>query len=90
MIIEPIQPKINFKYLSFDDIVMCSLRYCIGRQTIQSYAYADFLKDNWDIITKTTKFMIKFEIKQYKQKFGFIGNQTIDEPKWLEILDWKE
>ena len=84
------EEKVNFRNCSIKELVIFSFRYCLGRQTIASNMFVDFLKDNWEQFNEYEKKLIKTEIQDHKRLYQTIGNQTIDEPKWLQILDWKE
>lgn len=84
------KPNIIFNHCSLKELMICSFRYCLGRQTILSNSFVDFLKDNWSIFNDCEKKSIKRDIEDYKRIYGSIGDKVIDEPKWLDILNWKE
>lgn len=79
---------IDFKNCSLKKLITCSFRYCLGRQSILVHTFVNFLQDNWEIFNEQEKEQIKREITDYKRIHGKIGNSTIDEPHWLQILEW--
>lgn len=80
---------INFQNCSLKELIICSFRYCLGRQTILSNTFVDFLKDNWEMFEDYERNQIKKEIEDHKRIYGSIGDKSIDEPKWLDVLNWK-
>jgi len=81
--------NINFRNCSMKELMICSFRYCLGRQSILSNMFVDFLKDNWSQFEDYEKEMIKREIQDYKRLYNQIRSKTVDEPKWLDILNWE-
>lgn len=83
------QENINYRNCSLKELMLCSFRYCLGRQSILSNMFVDFLKDNWSQFEDYEKEMIKKEIKDHKRLYKTIGDEKRDEPKWLDILNWE-
>jgi hypothetical protein len=81
--------KVNFSNCSLKELIIFSFRYCLGRQTIASNMFVDFLKDNWNQFNDVQKESFKRDIQEYKRIHQTIGHVSMDEPKWLKILEWK-
>ena len=69
------------------DQIMASFRYFLGRRTILSTSYPNFLLDNWNELGKATKLLIQKEVREYKDQRGHIGDPMIDEPLWMKLLE---
>lgn len=72
----------------FGTVLVCALRYCIGRQTYMPSFVIDFIRPLLpDLDNRTLKVMIN-DIK-YAESYG---DEHIDKPVWMRILDdiWGE
>ncbi len=72
----------NMKDKTF--LLMCTVRYCLGRRSYAVDWIRDLLVRHWDEIPKNDRKTILEDIKKYKKTQGFEG---IDETIWTEILD---
>lgn len=74
------------------DIVICALRYSLGRRTYITRATADFIKDNPKLIDKRVKNVMLNDLKQYfdERKQWEIKDDSCDYETWLDLKQWLE
>jgi len=72
----------NMKDKTF--LLMCTVRYCLGRQSYGVSWIHDLLIKHWDEIPKNDRKTILEYIKEHIHDRGYC---SIDEELWQEILD---
>jgi hypothetical protein len=70
-----------------EDILFFAFRYSLGRRTYAVSIVTDEIKLKWPTLSLNTKTLIKKEILEYQVKHGYIGDEHIDHPLWLQILN---
>lgn len=83
-------------------IVICAVRYAIGRQTYMPGLVQDFVMRHPEIVDKRVKSVILEDIRiadhftKYKRSDGSemvmdgLGDTKIDRPGWLKFKAWLE
>ena len=72
----------NMKDKTF--LIICTVRYCLGRQTYAIREINTLLKRHWDDIPRNDRKVILKDIQEHRHDKGFC---SIDEKLWDEILD---
>lgn len=72
----------NMKDKTF--LLICTVKYCLGRQSYAVGWIRDLLKRHWKKIPKNDRKTILEDIKNHRHDRGFCA---IDEELWDEILD---
>ena len=71
------------------DIVICALRYALGRRTYVTFATAEFIMNNPDLIDKRVK---KVMIKDLEEYFAYrdcyYNDDDCDYESWLRLYNW--
>ena len=67
----------------FDSIVICALRYCIGRRTYMPSIVIEFVKPLLSVLDNKTLKVIQKDIKNASN----YGDESIDKPLWMRFLD---
>lgn len=66
----------------FDSVVICAIRYCIGRQTYMPSIVIDFVTPLLPILDDKTLKVIQSDVKSA----GNYGDELIDKPLWMQFL----
>lgn len=80
-------------------IVICAVRYAIGRQSYMPGLVQDFIMRNPEVLTEHDRQVIirdiedADEITTYKSANGYmtidrLGDTKIDRPGWLKLKEW--
>ena len=81
-------------------IVICAVRYALGRESYMPGLVQDFIMRNPEILTESDRQVIirdieeADEIRTYTMKNGqtltvdMLGNTKIDRPGWLRLKEW--
>lgn len=76
----------------FQDIVICALRYALGRRTYITQLTADFIKEYPEIIDERVKTVMLKDLEDY---FAFrhvemYVDDECDYRTWLDLKTWLE
>lgn len=72
-------------------IVVCAVRYAMGRRTYMTKLVIDYVQRHWDEFGDKDKRMIKSEVSSFIKKMGkklsvSLGVVSINE--WIDLLEW--
>ena len=67
----------------FCTILICAIRYCLGRQTYMPSLVTDFIRPLLPYLDNKTLNIIEKDIRVAES----YGNETIDKPIWVRFLD---
>jgi len=67
----------------FETILICAARYSCGRQTYMPSIVIDYIRSLLEILSKTTLDVLEKDIANA----GNYGNETIDRPMWMQLLN---
>lgn len=71
----------------FETILLCAVRYAIGRQTYMPSMVIDYITPLLPYLSDNTLKLIANEIVQHDTCIeGGLGDEKIDKPSWLEFL----
>ncbi len=68
-------------------ILICALRYCVGRQTYMPGLVIDWAKRHWDAIHSNDQNLIKKEVEEIFEKDHYLGDRC-DIETWENFRDW--
>lgn len=69
-------------------IVICALRYCVGRRTYMPSLVTDWVKRHWDILSESDKNVIKKDIEQiFTDSPRNLGDEC-DVRTWQDFREW--
>lgn len=76
----------------FKDIVICALRYALGRRTYITQSTTDFIKDYPEIIDSRVKNVMLRDLEEYFafRKIGTYIDDECDYKTWLDLKEWLE
>ena len=74
----------------FQDIVICALRYALGRRTYITQSTADFIKEYPEIIDKRVKQVMLNDLNKYfnMRDNAYIIDDKCDYNTWLNLKRW--
>ena len=67
----------------FCTILVCAIRYCLGRQTYMPRLVTEFIKPLLSDLGDDTLSVMRKDIRSAES----YGNETIDKPVWMRFLD---
>lgn len=67
----------------FCTILICAIRYCLGRQTYMPSLVTEFIKPLLPQLDDKTLRVMRADITVTES----FGNETIDKPVWMRFLD---
>ena len=67
----------------FETILLCAVRYAIGRETYMPSLVIDYITPLLPYLTDNTLRLIANEITEYGAYEGGLGDEKIDKPYWL-------
>lgn len=70
----------------FETILLCAVRYAIGRQTYIPSLVIDYITPILPYLSDNTLKLIANEITEYEGYEGGLGDEKIDKPYWIEFL----
>ena len=71
---------------NFETILLCAVRYAIGRQTYMPSLVIDYITPLLPYLTYNTLRLIANEITEYEGHEGGLGDEKIDKPYWEQFL----
>ena len=69
----------------FGAVLMCAVRYAIGRRTYMPKLVVDFITPLVPELTTKTLWVLKADIND-REKYDALGDPTIDAPIWRELF----
>ena len=78
------------KIYDFQDIVICALRYALGRRTYITNSTTDFIKEYPEIIDERVCIVMLRDLNRYMQdrNAGLIKDDNCDYDNWLDLQNW--
>ena len=82
------QPQANAVEIdkNFESILICAVRYAIGRQTYIPSMVIDYITPLLPYLSDNTLRLIANEITEYEAYEGGLGDEKIDRPYWKQFL----
>ena len=69
----------------FGSVLICAVRYAIGRRTYMPKLVVDFITPLVPELTTKTLWVLKADIND-REKYDALGDPTIDAPIWRELF----
>lgn len=82
------------KYIKIDfelqDIVICALRYALRRKTYITYATADFIMKNPELIDERVRAVMIRDLTEYfaEREISEWKDDECDYQSWLRLYNW--
>jgi len=70
---------------NFESILICAVRYCLGRQTYMPKLVVDYITPLISDLSDKTISCLEKDIIEAKDICGY-GDKNIDEPIWMKFL----
>ena len=82
------QPQANAVEIdkNFESILICAVRYAIGRQTYIPSLVIDYITPLLPYLSENTLRLIANEITEHDTYEGGLGDEKIDRPYWKQFL----
>lgn len=71
----------------FESVLICALRYCLGRQTYMPSIIIAFVRPMLSALSIRALSVIVRDIENAKGGVHGLGDPNIDEPLWLNLLN---
>ena len=71
---------------NFETILLCAVRYAIGRQTYIPSLVIDYITPLLPYLSDNTLRLMANEITEYEAYEGGLGDEKIDKPYWIDFL----
>lgn len=71
---------------NFETILLCAVRYAIGRKTYIPSLVIDYITPLLPYLSENTLRLIANEITEHEAYEGGLGDEKIDKPYWLDFL----
>ena len=71
---------------NFETILLCAVRYAIGRQTYMPSMVIDYITPLLPYLSENTLRLIANEITEHEAYEGGLGDEKIDKPYWEQFL----
>lgn len=71
----------------FESVLICALRYCLGRQTYMPSIIITFVRPMLSALSARALSVIVRDIENAKGGVPGLGDPNIDEPLWLNLLN---
>ena len=69
----------------FETILLCAVRYAIGRKTYIPSLVIDYITPLLPYLSENTLRLMANEITEYGKYYGGLGDDKIDRPYWLNF-----
>ena len=81
------QPQVGSVEINknFETILLCAVRYAIGRQTYMPSMVIDYITPLLSHLSYNTLGLIANDITEYGKYYGGLGDDKIDRPYWLNF-----
>lgn len=82
------QPQVSGVEINknFETILLCAVRYAIGRKTYIPSLVIDYITPLLPYLSENTLRLIANEITEHEAYEGGLGDEKIDKPYWLDFL----
>jgi len=72
------------------DIVICALRYALGRKTYTTFATSEFIMNNPDLIDERVCIVMLRDLEYYfeDRKNRLIHDDECDKNSWIALQNW--
>ena len=70
----------------FETILICAVRYAIGRKSYMPSMVIDYITPLLPYLSDNTLRLMANEITEYESYEGGLGDEKIDKPYWLDFL----
>lgn len=71
----------------FGTILICAVRYSIGRQSYMPGLVQDYIRPLLPYLDKRTLFVMQRDIEEAAHRPGGLGDARIDWPGWISFLE---
>ena len=71
---------------NFETILLCAVRYAIGRQTYMPSLVIDYITPLLPYLSEDVLKLLANEITKYEAYEGALGDEMIDRPYWEQFL----
>lgn len=73
------------------DIVICSLRYALGRKTYITSLVADYIMEHKELIDNRVKMIMLKDLEDYfENRNDYYKDDECDYQSWLKLKKWLE
>ena len=80
------EPQVGGIDKNFETILLCAVRYAIGRRTYIPSLVIDYITPLLPYLSDNTLRLIANEITEYEGYEGGLGDEKIDKPYWEQFL----
>ena len=80
------QPQVGKIDKNFETILLCAVRYAIGRRTYIPSLVIDYITPLLPYLSEDVLKLIANEITEHDTYDGSLGDENIDKPYWIEFL----
>jgi len=77
---------IEISKFQFEELLMDSVRYALGRMTYTPHIVCEILNKNINVLSKGVLEVIKKDIEKERSRDN-LGHLTIDAPVWISTLE---
>ena len=70
----------------FESILICAVRYCIGRRTYMPSVVIGYITPLLSSLSSTTLFCLKRDVEE-AEKENRLGDENIDKPLWISFKE---
>lgn len=77
---------VNITKSNLGFILLCAIRYCLGRRTYAPVVVQGIVLDNISLIEDKDLYVMIRDIEDAKDRDD-LGDDNIDKPKWLAFLE---
>ena len=71
----------------FGTILICAVRYSLGRQSYMPGLVQDYIRPLLSCLDKRTLSVIRRDIEEAARTPGGLGDEDIDRPGWMRFLE---
>ena len=72
------------------DILICALRYALGRRTYITSLVADYIMEHKELIDDRVKRIMIKDIDEYLDRRKYYKDDECDYQNWLKLKKWLE
>lgn len=80
------QPQVSGVDKDFETILLCAVRYAIGRRTYIPSLVIDYITPLLPYLSEDVLKLIADEITEHDTYEGSLGDEMIDKPYWIDFL----
>lgn len=71
----------------FGTILICAVRYSLGRQTYMPGLVQDYIRPMLPYLDQRTLLVMRRDIEEAAMRPGELGDEEIDRPGWMRFLE---